>query len=246
MIGLFEAIGPRRASRIQMAILLGALLLQAAQDPAPDPFVAKVAEMYRSRSAALLSQYAGPKSKLQEAMELAAKLDEAVVDEISKKLKATPDDVRQAWAKRDRKPRKTGYGDGTWVVLGGQDGGLDSAAKGTPRNEKDFVDSLIDRSPSVLTKRKPPPPPPPEPVPLGKPLKTKDEWWQASSAAERAAFLETDYARKSQAVEKKEETKKCAACNGNGTVNVNRGGLGLTVKCARCHGVKEDLLVQYQ
>lgn len=224
-----------------LALLLGAL--QDKEAP-PDPLVQKVCDMYRARAAALLAQGSGSKTKLEEALAQAAKLDDAVVDEVSKKLKLTPDEVRDAWKKRDRKPRKATYGDGSWVVLGGQDGGLDSAVKGTPRNDKDFVEGAIDRNPSVLTKRKPPAPP--EPVPLGKPLKTRDEWWATASSSERLSFVEAEYARKSTRVERKEEAKKCSACSGKGEVNVNRGGIGLAARCARCHGVKEDLLVTYE
>ncbi len=219
-----------------------AVLLAALQDPAPkpDPFVEKVAETVRARVAALVSQAATPKTKIEDATARAAKLDEAILEEASKKLGVTPDEVTDAWKKRPKKPRKVTYGDGSWIPMGGQDGGLDSAVKGTPTRN----DTLIPPGPSILTKRKPPPPP--EPVPLGKPLKTKDQWWATATPGERSAFVEAEFARKSSLVEKKEETKKCSTCRGNGTVNVNRGGIGLTVVCARCHGAKEDLIVVYE
>ena len=225
-----------------LAILLAAAQEPAPKDPAPDPFVQKVSDMVRSRCAALVAQASGSKVKLEEAVAKAAKLDEAIVEEASKKLGITPDEVRDAWKKREKKSRKVTYGDGSWIVLGGQDGGLDSAVKGTPI--RDAVDGIVGGGPSILTRRKPPPPP--EPVPLGKPLKTKDEWWTTASSAERAAFVEAEFARKTSMVEKKEEAKKCAACGGKGAVNVSRGGIGLTVVCSRCHGSKEDLVVVYE
>jgi hypothetical protein len=203
-----------------------------------------VAEAYRARAAALIAHHAGPKREMGEAAAQALKLDETIVEELAAKFKSTPDAVRDAWKKRERKSKKVAVGDGSWTLLDGQNGGLDSAVKGTPKVERDIADDLIDRNPSVLTKRKKPAPP--EPVPLGKPIKTRDEWWATASTDERRAFLEATWARTSKAVEMKEETKDCAACRGKGTVNVNRGGIGLTIVCARCHGAKSDLIVTYE
>ena len=211
------------------------LLLLLAQD---------VAEAYRQKAAALIVQYASPKAKLEESAALALKLDETVVEELAAKFKATPDAVRDAWKKRERKSKKVQVGDGSWLLLDGQNGGLDSDVKGTPKVERDIADDLIDRNPSVLTKRKKPEPP--QPVPLGKPIKTRDEWWATATADERRAFLEATWARASKAVEMKEESKDCATCRGKGTVNVNRGGIGLTIVCARCHGAKSDVIVTYE
>jgi hypothetical protein len=220
--------------------------LLAFQDapPRPDPFGVKVSDAVRARIAALVAQSSGSKVKLEEAVEQAGKFDAAIVDEVAKKLAVSPDEVRDAWKKREKKARKPTYGDGSWIVLGGQDGGLDSDKKGTPVAGKDFVDSLIDRSPTILTRRKPQAPP--EPVALGKAIKTKAEWWATATPAERAGFVEAEFARKSVLVDKKEETKKCATCNEKGTLNTNRGGIGLVVLCGRCHGAKLDLIVVYE
>lgn len=203
-----------------------------------------VAEAYRARVAALIAQHAGPRSKIDDSAALALKLDETVVEELAAKFKSTPDAVRDAWKKRDRKSKKVQAGDGSWLLLDGQNGGLDSQVKGTPKVERDIADDLIDRNPSVLTKRKKPEPP--QPVPLGKPIKTRDEWWATASADERRAFLEATWARASKAVEMKEETKDCATCRGKGALNVNRGGVGLSVVCARCHGAKLDVILTYE
>jgi hypothetical protein len=211
------------------------------KEPPPDPFVVKVSDMVRARCAALVSQATGPKVKFDEALARAAKLEETIVAESAEKLGITPDEVKDAWKKRERKPRKLTYGDGSWIALGGQDGGLDSDVKGTP--VQDSTD-LVGGGPSILTRRKKPPPP--EPVPLGKPLKTKDEWWATATTGERAAFVEAEFARKSSMVEKKEDSKKCPTCNGKGVLMIKRGGIGLTAICSRCHGVKEDVLVTYE
>jgi hypothetical protein len=218
------------------------LLLTLAQDaPPPDPFVVKVSDMVRARIAALVSKATGTKVKFDEATALAAKLEESAVAESAEKLGITPDEVRDAWKKRERKPRKLTYGDGSWIVLGGQDGGLDSDVKGTP--VADSTD-LVGGGPSILTRRKKPEPA--EPVPLGKPLKTKAEWWATATTGERAAFVESEFARKSSMVEKKEESKKCPTCNAKGVLLIRRGGIGLTAICSRCHGAKEDVLVTYE
>ena len=217
-------------------VWLAALLLSAQDE--------KIVEAYRARLAALIAHHAGPKAKLEESLAAAAKLDETVVEELAAKFKSPPDAVRAAWKARERKPKKVACGDGSWIHLDGQNGGLDSDVKGTPKVERDIADDLIDRNPSVLTKRKKPAPP--EPVPLGKPIKTRDEWWASSSTDERRACLEAAYARASKAVEKSEETKDCNSCRGKGASNVNRGGIGLTVVCSRCHGAKSDLIVAYE
>jgi hypothetical protein len=220
-------------------VLLWAIL-QAPEAKPQDPFVEKVADSMRSRLSDHLTKASGSKVTLEDALSQMAKLDEVLVEEVAKKLNASPADVRDAWKKRDRKSKRVSYGTGSWIVEDGQDGGLDSDVKGTPVPEE----NIMDRTPSILSHRKPPPPS--GPVPLGKPLKTKAEWWTASSAGERAAFLEAEWARKSTLVEKKEEPKKCQTCNGKGSLNTNRGGMGLTIVCSRCHGAKDDLVVVYE
>jgi hypothetical protein len=223
-----------------MIAVLAALALQTP----PDEATQKLVDAYRAKITALVQQTASPKVKIDEALAAAARFDERAVEELSTKLKKTPDEIKAAWAKREKKPKKVAAGDGSWIFLGGQDGGLDSAVKGTPTQVRDIADELLDRNPSVLTKRKPKPPP--EPVPLGKPLKSKDEWWATSSTDERRALVEAEWARKSAAVEKSEETKDCPTCKGKGGLNVNRGGIGLVATCARCHGAKSDLTVVHE
>ncbi len=225
-----------------------ALLLAPLQDPPkeepkappPDPFVVKVTDMVHARLAANVSLLTGSKVKFEEAAAKAAKLEETIVVESAEKLGITVDEVRDAWKKRERKSRKLTYGDGSWIVLGGQDGGLDSDVKGRPAD----TGELIPSGPSILTRRKPPPPA--EPVPLGKPIKTKEEWWVSATGSERAAFVEGEFVRKSSMVDKKEDSKKCATCNAKGTLHVNRGGIGLATVCSRCHGSKEDVLLAYE
>jgi hypothetical protein len=218
--------------------------LQAAPPAPADEGAAKVVEAYRARVAALVAQHAVPKARIEEALGEAAKFDETVVAELAAKLKKPPEEIKDAWKNRERKAKKVVVGDGSWIFLGGQDGGLDSAVKGTPTVIRDVADDFLDRTPRILSKRKPAPPP--EPVPLGKALKTKAEWWATADAGERRALLEAEYVRKSAAVERSEETKDCGTCRGKGTVNVNRGGIGLAAVCSRCHGAKSDLTVVHE
>jgi len=230
-----------------MAFLL-TLCLALLQDPPPpeppatppDPFVGKVSDMVRSRLAAHVSRLTGPKVKFEDAAAGAAALEETIVQEAADKLRTTADEVRAAWKKREKKPRKLTFGDGSWIPLGGQDGGLDSPLMGRPAG----TGELIPGGPSILTRRKPPPPP--EPVPLGKPIPAKDQWWAGATSGERAAFVEGTFVRTSSMVDRKEDSKKCPTCNAKGTLNVRRGGIGLTVVCSRCHGAKDDLLLVYE
>ena len=94
--------------------------------PPPDPFVVKVTDLVRARLAARVSQAGGPKAKFEEAVAAAAAMEETIVAESAEKLGLATDEVRDTWKKRERKLRKLAYGDGSWIVLGGQDGGLDS------------------------------------------------------------------------------------------------------------------------
>src|SRR5688500_7301847 len=93
-----------------LALLLGSWQ-EAPKEPPLDPAVRKVCDMVRARGAALASQASGSKVKFDEAVALAAKMEETIVEESAKKLGVTPDEVRDAWKKRDRKPKKITYGD---------------------------------------------------------------------------------------------------------------------------------------
>jgi len=208
--------------------------------PPPDPFVVKVTDLVRARIAALVTKATGSKVKFEDAVAMAAKGEETVLAEAAEKLELPVDQVRDAWSKRERKVRKLTYGDGSWIVLGGQDGGLDSTVMGRPAESGELIPS----GPSILTRRKAPPPA--EPVPMGKPLKTRVEWWASATSSERSAFVEGELVRKSALFSKQEDAKKCATCNAKGAVNVNRGGLGLTVICSRCHGAKDDVLLVFE
>jgi len=71
----------------------------------------------------LFGQYGSTKLKIAEAIAQSAKIDEQVVAELAKRMKATPEEINAAWAKREMKPKTVSYGDGSWIVKGGQDGG---------------------------------------------------------------------------------------------------------------------------
>jgi tetratricopeptide (TPR) repeat protein len=206
-----------------------------------------VPQAYKDRRSFLVSQYASAKYKIAEALSLAVKIDEAVVAELARRMKATPEEIQAAWAKRELKARTVSYGDGSWIVKGGQSGGLDTDAKTQPNNKNTGngggfgfgggTGGSRGRSNGGQN---------PQPQPLGKKLETKDEWWTSASSSERRSFVEAEYAKNSAAVTKEVKTKKCGVCNGEGTRKEVRSGVTVDAKCLRCHGAKEDDIVVYQ
>jgi tetratricopeptide (TPR) repeat protein len=199
----------------------------------------KVPEAYKAKRSALLSEYSGSRYKLSQARALVAKIDEEVVKYLAAKFKSTPEEIQAAWGKREPKTRTASYGEGSWIVRGGQDGGLDTDAKFTPR---DTSGSGNNEGGGNNRRR---PTTPPKPVDLGKKLPTSEEWWASASQGDRKSWLEAEYAKTSSAVRKEIRTRKCGACNGEGVLKSHRMGVACEVKCARCHGAKEDEIVQY-
>src|SRR5579862_1349251 len=95
-----------------------------------------VPAVYRERRTALFSQYSSStKYKIADALQHANKIDEEVVADLAKRMKSTPEEIQTAWGKREMKPKTVSYGDGSWIVKGGQDGGLDTDAKTEPNNK---------------------------------------------------------------------------------------------------------------
>lgn len=218
-----------------------------------------VPQAYKERRAALFSQYGSTKLKIAEALAKANKIDEDVVAELAKRLKATPDEINAAWAKREMKPKTVSYGDGSWIVKGGQDGGLDTDAKTQPNNNGNRNNGnngnngngfgfggRVDRGGNMGGNGGKGQNPNNQPQPLGKKLETKDEWWATTSSSDRRNFVESEYAKNSGAVKKEVKTKKCSVCNGEGIRKETRQGVVCDCKCLRCHGAKEDDIVVYQ
>lgn len=201
----------------------------------------KVPEAYKAKRSALLSEYSGSRYKLSQARTLVAKIDEEVVKYLAAKFKSSAEEIQAAWAKREPKIRTASYGEGSWIVRGGQDGGLDTDAKYTPRD----TSTGGRNSDGGGRNNRPRPAQPPRPVDLGKKLPTSEEWWASASQSDRKNWLEAEYAKTSPAVQKEIRTRKCNVCNGEGTLKSHRMGVALDVKCARCHGAKEDEIVQY-
>lgn len=204
----------------------------------------RVPELYKSKRSSLISQYAGSRYKLNQARQAVQKADDEIMKDLAKKMKSTVDEIAQAWSKREQKPRTVAFGTGSWIVKGGQDGGMDTDAKFTPKPRNsgsgvyDDYGNLVGGGRSRQQEAKP--------VDLGKKLQTSEEWWSTASSSERRNFLEAEYAMTSgQAKKVKEETRKCGACGGEGTLKVNRMGVSADAKCPRCHGAKDDVIVQY-
>jgi tetratricopeptide (TPR) repeat protein len=215
---------------------------------------------YKDRRASLFSQYSSAtKYKIAEALQHAAKIDEEVVADLAKRMKSTPEEISAAWGKREMKPKTVSYGDGSWIVKGGQDGGLDTDAKTNPaagngnnnggknnggfgfggngqggNGNKGQGGNMGRNNPAN------------QPQPLGKKLETKDEWWATASTSDRRNFIEADYAKNSSAVKKEVKQKKCSVCNGEGIRKETRQGVACECKCLRCHGSKEDDIIVYQ
>jgi tetratricopeptide (TPR) repeat protein len=210
-----------------------------------------VPQAYRDRRSTLFSTYGSTKYKIAEVLQKANKIDEEVVAELAKRMKATPEEINAAWAKRELKPKTVSYGDGSWIVKGGQDGGLDTDAKTQPNanpaknnnqggNMGGFNLGGGRNNPKGGGQTN-------QPQPLGKKLETKDEWWATASTSDRRNFVEAEYAKNSAAVKKDLKTKKCSVCNGDGMRKETRQGYSIdNVKCTRCHGAKEDDVIVYQ
>jgi hypothetical protein len=211
-----------------------------------------VPQAYKDRRAVLFSLYGSTKFKIAEALQRANKIDEEVVAELAKRMKATPEEINGAWAKRELKPKTVSYGDGSWIVKGGQDGGLDTDAKTQPGQNKNQGGTGGNNGGFGFggnrggQNRGGNNPGNNQPQPLGKKLETKDEWWAQASTSDRRAMVEAEYAKNSAAVKKEVKTKKCSVCNGEGTRKETRQGVACECKCLRCHGSKDDEIVVYQ
>lgn len=209
----------------------------------------KVPEMYKAKRQSYYGQYSASKHKISEARTLAGKIDEQVTNDLAKMLKSTPDEIKAAWEKRDAsKVRTANYGTGSWIVKGGQDGGLDTDQKYTPpppqqqqnnNNNGGFNQFMNQQNRNRQPQQA-------KPVDLGKKLESSAEWWTNASSTDRKNFVEAEYARNSGAVKKEEKIKKCTQCQGEGTLKATRGpGVPVEVKCPRCHGAKEELSIIY-
>jgi tetratricopeptide (TPR) repeat protein len=204
---------------------------------------------YKDRRAALFNQYASTKYKITEVLQKVNKIDEEVVADLAKRNKATPEEINAAWGKRELKPKTAGYGDGTWIVKGGKDGGLDTDQKTQPnanqnknQNNNNGGFNLNGGRNNGGNKGGQTN----QPQPLGKKLETKDEWWATASTSDRRNFVEAEYAKNSAAVKKELKTKKCGVCKGEGMLKETRQGYPCDCVCSRCHGAKEEEIVVYQ
>jgi tetratricopeptide (TPR) repeat protein/ribosomal protein S27AE len=205
----------------------------------------KVPELWKIRRSSYLSQFSGGKHKLAEARTADQKLDAEVSAELAKKFKVTPEEIAKAWELREAKNRTVSYGSGTWIVKGGQDGGLDTTEKYTPQQRQQQNPNVNDPFGAFNSVRRRQPQQQ-KPVDLGKKMQSSEEWWQSVSSTDRKNWLEADYAATSTNVKKvREDTRKCPECNGEGSLRANRMGQNVDVKCQRCHGVQTDLIIVY-
>jgi len=186
----------------------------------------RVPDAYREKLVEKVLQ-AARLSKIGEARTMAGRMDEEIVQELSAEMKSTLDEIRTAWAAREKKIRTAGFGGGSWIILGGRSGGLDTEAKFQP----------VHRNTA-----KPPPPP----IPLGLKLDTPEDWWMKASKYDRLDWIEAEYARSSAAVAKVTRERRCSRCVGAGELSTSRKGIDCTAICPRCHGSKVDQSVEYK
>jgi tetratricopeptide (TPR) repeat protein len=215
-----------------------------------DLLAQKVPEMYKAKRQSYFSQASSSKNTLSQARTAVGKIDDDVTKELAKMLKSTPEEIKAAWDKRDSsKMRQATYGAGSWIVNGGQDGNLDTDQKYTPDQTQNknqnggngFMDQFGNRGKNNRGGNQPQ-----KPTDLGKPLQKSQEWWANASSTDRKNWVEAEYAHTSSSVKKEEKTKKCTTCQGEGMLKATRGpGVQVEIKCPRCHGCKEDLLINY-
>ena len=193
-------------------------------------------DIWRTVRQGLIAKYGGGKLKLQEAREAISKLDDEIIAEVGKRLKATPDEVTRHWSQRpekDKKIKTVSMRDGTWIHRGGQDGGMDYSG-----DASDDLDEFKKRFGDGQDPKKKPQ--------LGQKLDTAAEWWQNASGTNRKDWLETLYADSSSHVKKEAvEERPCSPCKGQGKCSGTRGGKRIEYVCHECHGVKIVLTIKY-
>jgi tetratricopeptide (TPR) repeat protein len=208
---------------------------------------AKVPEAWRSIRSSLLSEYSNAsKFKCGEARSNAGKMDVEIAKKIAEKFRCTADEAEAFWQKREKKPRTVNMGTGSWIVIGGQDGGLDYSG-GDPTQGKDGnpVDDFMNRfggNRGGNNKGQPQ-----KKLVWGQPLQTSEQWWSAASGSNRRDFLEGFYALNSALVERDEPVNKdCRHCKAQGTIKVTRNAKQLDAICPLCHGAKYEQSVTYK
>lgn len=188
----------------------------------------KVQEEWHSTLNSLISKEAGEISMSKAGKYVDTALAKEAVDDISNKLKLKKDEVEKYLDMRDSKKVFTAtFGNGTWIVEGGQDGGMDYSGNDkitTATNEGVMVDIKA----------------------TGNKLQTRDEWWKEAHQSTRKSWLEAYLARNSQYAKVVEEQKSsCSFCSGKGTYKTHSNGIQIDAICPRCHGVKQNITIVY-
>ncbi len=191
----------------------------------------KVPDLWRSVRNTLWSKHADRKFKLGEARGAMDRLDEEIAAEVGKKINCTRDEAEKYWGMREQKQQSAGMGTGSWIYLGGQDGGMDYTGSA---QQPGGGGGGGDRGKGKGGNQ-------PKPPELGRKLQTSEEWWSTASTTDRLKWLQCYYGLNSGLVKKvKEEDKDCSACGGIGTMKAARGGQIVDVVCPRCHQAKKD------
>ena len=253
--------GAAEAARKFLALFAGTAIADQNQGIA-DELAAKVAvglagqvpSLWKARRSSLLAQYAGPGSRLADARAKLAGLDAELRKDLAARLKVDADEIRKAWGARDEKPQLANYGAGSWIVSGGQDGGVDwqqppPPPPPAPGTEEYIMIPVRDAQGRVLYYVRAPVTPPRGPAPRAKglPLQTSDDWWRLATLTDRKAWLEAEYARISDQVQRIEELRKdCGPCRGSGKLAIIRDDDQIQPICPRCHGSRQDVSVRFK
>ncbi|MBI2899598.1 MAG: hypothetical protein HYY17_05395 [Planctomycetes bacterium] len=199
----------------------------------------RVPEAWRSVRSSLFTEYARSKYKVDEARQLVARMDDEILDKLSKKFNGPPEDAAKAWERRDQKRKTVDMGTGSWIYKGGQDGGYDYESAGSNDTGDDLLDDFTRRLGRKKKDDK-------QQQETGLKIDTKDKWWAEAGDSKRRAWLETEYGLTSKYVKKeKEEEKKCSRCQGAGTLKATRGGKSVDVICPVCHKTGVVVSVTY-
>jgi hypothetical protein len=194
-------------------------------------------EWWRTRNR-LLSECA--RRSLAEAMAQAQALDDQIFAALAARFRVTVEEVQRWWAARPQGRRqRASFGDGTWIVRGGQDGGTDvlevlDDTGGTGMNPFDDLGGRFGFDPNQFpqgrgrSQRRP----------FDRNLQTSSEWWESQSSSERREWLDAYHAENSANIRHQEVFERaCRYCRGSGALETTRSQTRLRVACPRCHNM---------
>jgi tetratricopeptide (TPR) repeat protein len=212
---------------------------------------AKVPDAWRSIRNSMFGEYSNAgKFKIAEARSNVDKMDAEIAKRVGAKFNCTQDEAEQFWQKREKKAKTVSLNTGSWILLGGQDGGMDftgdpNAQDGQGQSNNpvdDFVKKFGGNRGGNRGGQQP------KKLEWGKPLQTSQQWWETASQSARRDWLEAYYVLNVSALVEKDQpvNKDCPYCKAQGTVKAMRNARSIDVICPRCHGAKYEQSVTYK